>query len=799
MNINTLKKQKIFNSKEEETKYKKIKLLLDNTPNTTIISSSGKSSQSGGGLKISGGKVDGSQYIVIQGKQVKSGFDYKSGATLTKLDVGGKASTHIDYINRQKANLEENVFDQVFDDLNNNKLIEELKLDLLTENPLADFSADDYSIIEKEFTSFKDKEDDYTFKKNDDYSNNIYVNNKAQVDFLKDLKSGRIEASFKINDIDSADISKEFLNNLKENNLKLFREMDKQTGEINLYIQGTKDNLFKEQENIKNYFSNQNIESLTFSEIKDINSNIRNIEGNKLNYKEVNTLKKELDEKGIGASTRLEISPKENFNHSQLEELASKTMIRANELFGKDGKGIIFAVHSNTNHNHVHVDINGAKNEVLLSKEQLQTIKVIAAEVALEISPSKEAERHLQKEVERLAEAKLIQSLQDKYNDSRKENAEERHTNLSNLARAINKETGLKEDEITKIAQLEKLEGLAKFQENKIRNSIDIKEKETFEKRLGYTKKSIEKVKNLIDEKTFDKIEKFKSKWEEAKNSNHYKDLKEDYREKELEAVKDYSQDLKKYGKDKLAESVLKFGQGEKFNQFFDEYTGDRAIRNIFSDQFNDKLDLSGEKKLEVLELKDEFKNRESNRSGEVLKSESELILTDARTARNSIKQEEDPEGYRIEQLKFIDAQTLTRDGFSVKEVNSWGEWAKKEGMDEKIVEGFKEASIERADRLVNAGILKEEREGVYKFVDEKAKEILLENVGKSIDIVAEKNINAYQELKDIKENKIDNSLKIEEDLKDIALLNKEIKDKDINMILKEHKEEISEKFRHKL
>lgn len=63
MNLMKLKKQKLFNSKEEETKYKKIKALVDNTPNTTIISSHGKSSSTGGGLKISGGKVDGSQYI----------------------------------------------------------------------------------------------------------------------------------------------------------------------------------------------------------------------------------------------------------------------------------------------------------------------------------------------------------------------------------------------------------------------------------------------------------------------------------------------------------------------------------------------------------------------------------------------------------------------------------------------------------------------------------------------------------------------------------------------------------------
>lgn len=797
MKFKPFKKQKAFKSFEDETKYKKVKNLTDGKNNVKIISTSGK--KSSGGFKISGGKVNNEQFIIVQAKATKSGFDYKTGVTLTQKEVGSKSASHIDYINRQKANLEDDVFTQVFDDLDSNKLIEEIKLESTSENQLADFNPDDFNIIEREFTSFKDKEDDYSFKKNDDYSNNINVNNKAQVDYLKDLKAGRTEASLKINDIDNADISKEFLNNLKDNNLKLFREMDKNTGEINLYIQGTKDNLLKEEANIKNNFSNQNIPSLKFSEIKDIKSNVMNIRGDKLSYEDINVMKKDLNDKGVGATTRLEISPKEQFNHEQLEQLASKTMLKTKEITGKNFD-VIFAVHSNTEHNHVHIDINGKKADVMMSKEQLQTIKVIAAEVALEISPSKEAERHLHKELERLEEVKLIQTLQDKYNDNRKENASERHTNLSNLARAINKEVGLTEHDVKKIAQLEKLEGIAKFQENKIPNAIDNKEKEIFEKRLEFTKSNIEKVKTTIDEKLIDKIETFNKKWEEAKEtSNHFKDLKDDYRDKQLDAVKDYAKDLKEHKKDKLAESVLKFGQGEKFNQFFDDYKSDRALKNIFSDQFNDKIDLSFSKQKEVELLKNEFQNRPSSKGNESLMDEGLLALNEAKQARNAIKQDEDPEGYRIEQLKFIDAQTITRDGYKIEDVQKWGDWAKKNGMDEKVVNGYVQASFERADKLVDAGILEEVKTGEFKFVDEKSKEILLENIGKSIDNVAEKNIEAYKDLKDERIDKVDDINKVKGELSEMSSFNSEIKNRDINEIIKIHKEEISEKFRSRL
>lgn len=794
----TYRKSKIKTSFDKEQICKKLRISLSKN-NVKNIASNGKKSENLSSISISGGKVNNEQYIVIQAKNHKSGFNYKTGQTLTQSDIGDKASSHLDYINRQKANYEDDVFNQVFDDLNDNKLIEELTISSNSDNPLEDFNPDNHIVIEKEFTSFKDKKDPYTFKKNDDYSLNIHVNNKAQVDYLRSLKNGKTEASLKINGIDNADISKEFLNTLKENELKIYREMDKETGIINLYIQGEKDVLTKEQPFIKKYFSDQNIESLSFSNIKDIKTNVLDISNNKLNYKDLNLRKKELNSKGVQATTRLEISPKEQMSHAKLEELASRTMLETKRITGKNFD-VSFSVHSNTEHNHIHVDINGKKADVMLSKEQLQTIKVITAEVALSISPTREAERHLLKELDRLEDVKLIQSLQDKYNKNRKENASERHENLSNLARAINKEVRLNEDEVKKIAQLDKLEGMAKFQENYIKNSIDEKDKNKMEKKLSFTKENIEKVKLTITENIIEKKALFNQKWEEAKvGSNHFKDLKNDYRNKELAAVKLYAKDLVAYKKDKLAASVLKYGQGEKFNEFFENYKSDRALKNIFSDQFNEKIDLSISKVKEVDLLKDEFKNRTSSKGNNILESEGLASLSEAQQARNSIKQEEDPEAYRIEQIKFIDAQTITRNGYEVKAVESWGAWAKNKGMDEKIVDGYIQASFERADKLVGAGILDKIGDGKYNFVDEKSKEILLDNIGKSIDVVAEKNIEAYKDLKEEKTEKVDNLNKVKEELKEISSFNEDIKNKNINDIIKTHKEEISEKFRNRL
>lgn len=800
------KKPNIYNNDDFDGKYKKMQSSFAGKSNVGHIAAGGKSSSAHGkSFHVSGGKVMFSnnnnssnsfqkgkyeQHIIVQAKAFKSGFDFKSGATLTNVDVGGKSAYHLDYINKQNRNTEEDVFDQVFDNLNENTLIEEVYLETFNKE-YDDLRAEDLSIVEKEFTSFKDKNDSYEYKQNDDYSLNQNVNKKAQVEYLKSLRQGGIEASMKINDIDDADISKQFLNRLSQNNLKLFKEIDGDTGTTNLYIQGRKEDLLKQEQSIKDNFK-YSIPDDNFDQIKDIKSNVMNTIGDKLSYEDLNKMKKEFEEKGVDATTRLEISPKEQFNHKQLEELASRTMIEFKKLTGKEFN-TSFAAHSNTEHNHVHIDLHGSKKDVMLSKEQLQTLKVITAEVALDISPSLKAEQHLEQELKRLEQVKMIQKLQDKYNDDKKVNASERHENLSNLARAINKEVGLTEDEVQKVAQLEKLEGLAKFQENQINKAIDKNTKEKFEKRLEFTKKNLSKAKELVTNDIKDKVNLFNEKFEEAKGSKHFQDLKDDYRNAELKAARHYADSLERNGQKPLAKSVLKSAQGQKFNQFFDDYKSERALRNIFSDQFDSKINLSTDKKKELEKLREEKPNRSSELSKDAIKSKGQTLLTDATVARNSIDQKEDPESYRIEQMKFIDAQLITRNGLEYKSVEGWAEMAKKKGMDAQVADGFVELTKDRADKLVDAGILKKVDEGKFDFVDDKAKEILLDNLGKSIDAVAAKNVEAYKEdkkaLKAENENKLVDSMKQDESFKN----------RDINDVIKTHKEELAPKFRNKL
>ena len=53
----------------------------------------------------------------------------------------------------------------------------------------------------------------------------------------------------------------------------------------------------------------------------------------------------------------------------------------------------------------------------------------------------------------------------------------------------------------------------------------------------------------------------------------------------ELDAVKEFSENLKKIGKSSLGEKVLKAGQGEKFNQKFDNF------HNLFIFKTNSELE----------------------------------------------------------------------------------------------------------------------------------------------------------------------------------------------------------------
>lgn len=782
------------NQDEQEEIITSFRKTLSDNDNVSKISSGGKTvSMHGSSHSINGGKVDNAQFIVIQAKNIRSGFDYKTGETMLKTDIGGKIATHLEYINRADRNTEDDIFDRIFD------LSEDKKLEELVFNDKTD------SISNKEFSAFEDKVDDYILKDRDDISITKLVNQKAQVDYLKTLKQGKIEGTVYIKDVDMTKIDSTFMKNIHNNNLKTFVELDKKTNQYNLHIQGRMEDLQTNLTNIENSLSKSDLS------INEIKTNIMNEKG-KMTYKEFNDYKSVSKEKGIDASTRLEISPKEQLNRDQLELLATKLLSETKRLTGKDFDGF-FSIHTNTDHNHIHMDFNGSKNQVILSAEQLQFIKVVAAEITLDIVKSADAEKHLEKEMERLEIAKKVQILKDEFNLVKKELAVEREMNISNLSYNLNKNIGITQKEIDLVELKTKYENILSSQKTKLlteRNPEKIKE---LEKKIGFTEKSLDATNKKITPEMIEKREEFKELFERAKQSLYMNDIKEEHKINSLNNIDTLAFKLTEMKQDRLAEAMKKSAYAEKFNQYFSDYKADKAIKNIFTKDFNtnsensksEKLDNSKKAELEKIEKpirksSDEFKKVS-------IKEE----VSNQTKIRNSINKEEDPVSYKIEAAKFIDLQIISRGGYDENTLDQWGKWKiskETEGMNDKdkeikikeikeIVETFKENTLKRALELTEAGLLTKnvDKNGVetIAFSDEKAKEILFNNLGLKANKLLDENIKGYKEHDKVEMEKQKELLKIEKEAMKNNL------SKDINLIILDNKDDINVKYHKNL
>lgn len=115
----------------------------------------------------------------------------------------------------------------------------------------------------------------------------------------------------------------------------------------------------------------------------------------------------------------------------------------------------------------------------------------------------------------------------------------------------------------------------------------------------------------------------------------------------------------------------------------------------------------------------------------------------------NEFKADKSPENelaYRDKQREFFNVQIVARKGFNEEAVRAYAE----ANMEEKEGKLFIANSISNAEKLMDAGILNKDGS----FVDNKAKEILFENSGKTNQEIAEINLQAYSNVSD-KNNKI--------------------------------------------
>ena len=95
----------------------------------------------------------------------------------------------------------------------------------------------------------------------------------------------------------------------------------------------------------------------------------------------------------------------------------------------------------------------------------------------------------------------------------------------------------------------------------------------------------------------------------------------------------------------------------------------------------------------------------------------------------------------------FMNISAVRFGGVSTNALNNWSESAIKRGVDEKIVNKFKDATLRNADELVKAGIFKEPVDGSYKFIDQFAKETLYKNLDKTNEQIKQANLGIKTEI----------------------------------------------------
>jgi len=131
---------------------------------------------------------------------------------------------------------------------------------------------------------------------------------------------------------------------------------------------------------------------------------------------------------------------------------------------------------------------------------------------------------------------------------------------------------------------------------------------------------------------------------------------------------------------------------------------------------------------------------------------------------RDVAKNNNNEDLYKEKSTEFMNKQVVARNGYSEKKVEDFVKNQVNSGkMTEKAGERFVENSHNNAKELEKAGILESTGNGNYKFTDDKSKEILNNNSDKKMDVIAEKNIDAYKEQVQVKDKSVDVSSNKEE------------------------------------
>lgn len=291
-------------------------------------------------------------------------------------------------------------------------------------------------------------------------------------------------------------------------------------------------------------------------------------DGELLTHEEHKELINHLEE-GIEAFRRFEFSPGVDMSREELVEAVSNALNTFNSDFGKNIE-THFAVHTNTDHIHAHIFMEGSKSDIAMSKEQLQSFKVnLGIEVAAvlnEKSLSKDFDKDLEKEIHRLDKMKDIQEIKNELDSKKNEIKENQKEELKKEFVKQTKDLKIDKSELVKYATIQKAEGAKIYAE---RNGD-----------LAKANKMEEWKKSIFDTLNSQKLNDFDKALDSFKNSNAAINIAKESNYNFAVATKEAASKLKDLGFSKAADNLISKQREENLKNEKIDFSKDLAINS---------------------------------------------------------------------------------------------------------------------------------------------------------------------------------------------------------------------------
>jgi len=475
------------------------------------------------------------------------------------------------------------------------------------------------------------------------------------------------------------------------------------------------------------------------------NSLIYNFE-KELLHDELKDLKSNIEE--LAGVHHLAISAGQDLDREENAIMVRNTMSRFQEETGKN-MDYVFAFHTdkldnegNVKNAHAHIVMysESNKNDIMINGEQLQMLKIIAAEETLKILDDRgDHDKFLEREIEYAKEfhTKILIS-NDLMNEFKETKSNITMEEQFNLKIAFSEDNSFSKKDLETFGEIQKAKG---YQEYLERTDGD-------EKKLDYIKGKIETLTNALEDKNID--EKLKSKIEEFKESASAKEIHSDATDERLKAASKIGQEIEKQTgfKDKETQLIDKELTSNRDIKFSTESAvesllkGKEQLEQEFKDMKEFGKDFVSLSKSEQIQELAKNSNRSASTDSEEMKSTAAAKASTVAAERNQLKQGEQGEGdsllFKQKQQEFMNLKFVEKDGLNLNELNSWkNEVVGGKKLSEENAQQFVDNSIKHAEELKKAGIFNED----YKFTDDRSKEILLNNADKSVEKIAEINL----------------------------------------------------------